>query len=139
MAGVILRALPKRVFDLTNSLTSTTTMLVLAERIDISRYIDCMVALRVHSSNCAVGNSFNFDIYGDGHTDDDPGIHFQTAATLFSSQAITTQTAPVLLTYGGTVRGQYATLVVTGTKTAGGAMTATVSIDLVLRSPDEEA
>lgn len=135
MAGLVIRALPKRLFDFGNAALGSIPQVIVKERIDISQYIDCMVALRVHAATLAAGNSISFDVFGDGLTTEDPGLIFRTSNALFPSSPITSS-GTALLTYGGTVRGQYATLLVSGTKSVAGSITATVSIDLVLRNPD---
>ena len=113
--GSRIRAVPKRLFDFGNAALGSVPGTVLKERIDISQYIDCMVALRVHSANLAAGNSISFDLFGDGLTMEDPALIFRTGSALFASSPITSN-GSALLTYGGTVRGQYATLLVSGTK-----------------------
>lgn len=94
-----------------------------------------MLAVRVHSATLT-GGSITFDLLGDGHSDDDPGIGFATTAPLFAATAIPS-TVGGLVTYGGTVRTQYAKLRVSGNRTSAAALLATVSIDLILRSPSQ--
>jgi hypothetical protein len=135
MAGALIPLVPLRSYDFSNMIVGTTQTLTVVERIDISQYIDCMITLRVHFSS-VISGSINFDLYGDGFTDEDPSLPFRAGSALFSSSAILGSTWPLLLTYGGTVRGHYATLVVTANKTGAGNLKATVSLDAVLRSPD---
>ena len=135
MSGILWKALPKRVFDFSNSFTSLTFTVV--ERIDISQYVDCMLAVRIHTATVSGGASLNFDLIGDGYTSDDPGLLFRTSSAFFSSQTINASTALSFLSYGGTVRGHYAALVATVTKSSASALSVTASIDLILRSPDE--
>jgi hypothetical protein len=139
MAGTILQVVPKRVFDFGGLSTGGTQKLIVEQRIDISQYIDCMVALRVHAANVASGTTINFDVFGDGFTEEDPGVPFMTSSPLVSAQSITGSTgAQTLLTYGSTVRGHYAAVVATVNKVVAGTANATVSLDLVLRCPDDE-
>jgi hypothetical protein len=135
VSGILWKAVPKRVFDFSNSFTSLTFTVI--ERIDISQYIDCMLAVRVHTATVAGGASLNFDLIGDGYTSDDPGLQFRTSSPLITSQAISASTTSSLLSYGGTVHGHYAALVATVTKSSASALSVTASIDLILRSPDE--
>src|SRR5713101_3873802 len=135
MAGVMLKIVPKRVFDFGNiGPTPATQVMTVAERIDISQYIDCMVALRVHAADTS-GGTITFDLLGDGFTNEDPTLVFQTSSPLFSSLSISANNV-VLLPYGGTVRGQYAAIRVSGNRTSANPLNATVSLDLVLRTPD---
>jgi hypothetical protein len=81
------------------------------------------------------GQSISFNVVGDGYTEDDPGLSFLTSSPLFSTASIAGATG--LYIYGGTIHGHYIALVVVANKNGGTTMSATVSIDLVLRSPDD--
>jgi len=131
--GALIRVLPKRVFDFSNLIVGTTMVFDVLERIDLSSAIDCMVAVRVHAATLS-GGSITFDLVGDGHSEEDPGVGFATASPLFTATAI--PAAVGLATYGGTVRTEFAKLLVSGNRTSASALLATVSIDLALRSPD---
>jgi hypothetical protein len=135
MAGKLIQILPKRAYDFSTMRLGTSQRIVLAEHIDISEYIDCIVAARINSITAGGSNTISLDIYGDGYTDDDPSLSFLTAAPLFSSVLLTT--APFLVTYGGTIRGHYASAIMTATRGQMGALKITMSADLVLRCPDD--
>jgi hypothetical protein len=137
MAGIKIQLLPKRVFDFANLAVGGTQKMALVERIDVSQYTNAVVALQVHNDGITAGNSITFDLVGDGFTDDEPGLIFRTASPLFTSTSLTFSDSPRVFTYGGTARGHYAALVVTANKAVAGFITATVSIDLILRSPDD--
>src|SRR4029450_5261271 len=110
---------PKRKFIFTGIAVGSTQVITIAERIDISRYADCMVAMRKHV--CALtGGPITFDLYGDGHSEDQPGLTFRTATPFFASLPVPgfPFNSPQLRTYGGTVRGHYAALHVTATRTS---------------------
>jgi hypothetical protein len=132
--GKLIRALPKSTFDFSNVPVGTTQLLDVVERIEVSSAIDCMVAVRVHGATLT-GGSITFDLLGDGHSEEEPGLGFATASPLFTAIAI--PPAVGLVTYGGTVRTEYAKLRVSGNRSSAAALLATVSIDLVLRSPDD--
>ena len=132
--GGLIRALPKRTFDFSNLQVGTTQLLDVLERIDLTSGIDCMVAVRVHSATLT-GGSITFDLIGDGHSEEDPGLGFATASPLFTATAI--PAAVGLVTYGGTVRTEFAKLRVSGNRSSAAALLATVSIDLILRSPSD--
>jgi len=138
MAGLLVNAVPKRVVDFSSFFTGFNSQYTLLERIDISQYVDCMVGLRIHAINIASGSVINFDVYGDGYTDDDPGLIFRSGSPLFTSPAIGAGfPAPAFFTYGGTVHGHYLSVVANAGKFVAGACSATISIDLALRSPDD--
>jgi len=134
MAGKLIPVLPKRTYDFSNLRVGTVQQIVVAERVDISRYIDCVVAARVNSVTVAGSNSIKLDVYADGHTGEEPGLQFGAAAPFFSSVSLSI--APFLVTYGGSVRGDYATVVLTATRGQVGTFNITLSADLVLRCPN---
>jgi hypothetical protein len=132
MAGKLIPILPKRTFTFKGT-TPSTRQIVLVERIDVSQYIDCMVAARAHESFLD-GSAF-IDVYGEGYTDEDPSLQFRTSAPLFSAGSLTLY--PFLIPYGGTVHGQYITLVLNVNKGTNVSSALTVSVDLILRSPND--
>jgi len=135
MAGILIPILPKRAFDFSSISTGTLHYFVLVERIDISQYIDGILAVRVHSVTLGAVDSFHLYLFGDGHTGQDPSMDFVTASTLFDCSAYLSS-APGLFTYGGTVLGQLARLVLVAYHNAAGTFSITLSADLILRSPD---
>jgi hypothetical protein len=143
MAGALISILPKRVFDFSNVGSGSTLKYTIAERIDISQYADAVVILRVHSA-VASGGSIAFELYGDGFTPEDPGMKFVTSGTLASigTTIVSSVVPPVLQTFGNAVgttnvSGRYALFRVTGARNGTNtSLTATVSADLLLRSPD---
>jgi hypothetical protein len=138
MSGLLLPLLNKRVFDFSNNALGTTQIVVIAERVDISRYIDCMAALRIHDGDMT-GGFVRFRVYGDGFTEQDPTQTFLTTSLLFTSVILSSPPYPVLMAFGGSARGQYAQIQVSGVKNLAGPLFVTISVDLVLRSPDEIA
>lgn len=136
MAGSLQRILPLRVFDFASLPVGSTQTLAIAQRIDISQYIDAMLAVRVHSpSNISVG-TLSFDLFGDGFTTDDPGLIFRTTAPLFSSTSLPAVSGSTFTQYGGTVRGTYADLILSVTRSNVGTLRLVASVDLILRTPD---
>jgi hypothetical protein len=135
MAGTLIKLVQKRVFDFSNSVSATSPSLALVERIDISQFIDCMLAVRIHAATVTTGQ-ISFDLVGDGYTEDDPSLLFRTTP-LFTSTAISASGIN-FVTYGGTIMGHYAALVANVTKTVAGTLAVTASIDAVLRSPDDD-
>lgn len=139
MSGISLPLLPKRVFDFGSLATGSTQTLRLVDRIDISQYVEGVLEVRVHAG-VLTGGQVTFDLLGDGYTDEDPGSQFITGFPLFSSVALSFAVqAPQLTTYGGTLRGHYASLRVTGLRLSAAALNATVSLSLILRCPNDRA
>jgi hypothetical protein len=136
MAGRLISILPKSVYDFSGSTVGSIQKLVLAERVDISQYIDCVLAVRVHSLTQGGSNNLLLDVFGDGYTDDDPSLTFVATAAFFPSSFL--NTAPGLVTYGGTARGHFARLILTAVHGTAGIFSITLSADLVLRSPDSQ-
>jgi hypothetical protein len=133
MAGLLIPILKKRTYVFTGLAAGTSQRIAVAERIDVSQYIDCMVAVRTHVS--ALDAGVTLDVYGDGHTEDDPGLSFLTSTPLFVAQSLTIE--KFTLAYGGTVRGQYISLFLNVNKATSGFSMLTISADIVLRSPDD--
>ena|SRR5258706_14644986 len=132
MAGSLLKVLPKRIFDFGHLVVGQTQSLYLAERIDISQYNDGMAALRVHAITLT-GGTISLTIHGDGYTDEDPGLIFRSTISASGSLG---STAPALVTWGATIRGNYMAIDITGNRTSAAALSATLSLDLILRTPD---
>jgi hypothetical protein len=126
-----------RQYDCSGLAVGTSQQITVAERIDVSEFIDCMLVVRVHSVALAASNSMVVDVYGDGHSEEDSGLQFVTSSPLFTSQALSALTTPYMLSYGGTVRGEFVSVVLTATKVSASSCRATISVDLILRSPDE--
>jgi hypothetical protein len=136
MAGRLIPILPKRVFDFTGVAVGATQQIVLAERVDVSEFIDCMLV--VHSFSVPAFVTMNIDVYGDGFTQEEPNMLFRTSAPLFASTTI--NSATYIFPYGGTVRGQFVTLVLSANRSApGGGSTWTAAAHMILRSPDNVA
>lgn len=138
MAGTLWKAVPKRVFDFTNSVTPSSFLFTVVERIDISQYIDCMLAVRIHTATISGGATLSFDLIGDGYTTDDPSLLFRMPSPAIASQTISASGSGVLLSYGGTLHGHYAALVANVAKPSAGSLAITASIDMVFRSPDDD-
>ena len=138
MAGVVLNVLPKRIFDFGNYSSGRSRCFAIAERIDISQYIDTVLIVRVHALSIADG-TITFSVLPDGFSEEDPGVEFLDDTELFAPVTLTSATpAPTLLVHGGIASGQYASIIIKGLQgTSLAALTATVSLDLWLRSPED--
>lgn len=138
MSGIVVDLVPKRVFSFDTLSVGQSQAITVLERIDVSQFTDGTVVLRVHTAS-ASGGTITFDLLAEGETDDDPALSFLGASPFFTAPPIDSTfnaTTPTMRAYGGTVRGHYATLRVTGSRTGASALNATVSVALSLRSPD---
>jgi hypothetical protein len=104
------------------------------ERIDVSQFIDAVLVLRTHAANLT-GGVIQVFLSADGFTEDDPDLIFVPATPLISLNV--TSPAPQLSTQLTTIRGHYATLGILGQRNSANPLSATVSVDLVLRNPDD--
>jgi hypothetical protein len=137
MAGTLLNVLPKQVLDFGNIGVGTNQYLVLAERIDISQYIDVVLVLRVHAMSCGAASVMTFFVFPDGWCDEDPTINFISPFQVFTPAGVGgSDVFPTLRSFGGSVSGHYVALVVQGLRGDAGPLSASVSVDLCLRSPD---
>jgi hypothetical protein len=145
MAGLLINLVPKRVFDFGPLITGQVQSLVLAERINILQYCDGILVVRVHSVSLDGGN-MALQLLPDGYTSRDPQI-FQGAAGSYYSPGIIISGGPSFFagmvlcgaSVAGQLHGEYAMLVIQAARTIDppAPVTATLSIDLVLRSPDD--
>lgn len=141
MAGKIIPLVPKRLFSFDSLELSVPFTTILAEHIDISQYCEGFLLTRVHSANMA-GGYMTLELHPDGYTPQDPTRSFQTDLQYFSATTYIDHTsAPgMLLAYGGAegcFLGQYALLQLAVTRMSPGPVTAALSVDLLLRTPDD--
>ena len=134
MAGVVLPVLQKRVFDFGHIPVGSAMVVTVAEHLDISQYTDCVLEVRTHESTLS-GGQIAVDLFGDGFTKDDPSLTFLTQSALISE--ITAPDAVGLKTSAGTAFGHFATLVIRGVRTSISPLNAALSVDLILRTPDD--
>jgi hypothetical protein len=142
MSGVLVNILPKRTFDFSNVASGSSQKYTIAERIDISQYVDATLILRIHSA-VASGGTIAFEVYGDGFTAEDPSLKFATPVALAAvgTTISSTVVAPALQTAGNStgvnLSGRFALFRVTASRTSASNLNATVSADLLLKSPDD--
>jgi hypothetical protein len=134
MAGIVQTILPKRLFDFGNLAVSATQTLVVLERIDISQYDDAILVVRTHDASLAGGTISAF-LVTDGWCDEDPAISFIGSSAI--AGPVTIAAGPSLGISGASIFGQFAALIVSGSRSVGSPLSATLSIDLCLRNPDE--
>lgn len=137
MAGKLIRILPKRSYDFAGVAVGTEQDFIIADRIDISQWTECTLAVRTNGGVFGSPNLVALDLYGCGYTSDDPSLDFRTISPLFMGSDGDSAFAQVgLVTYGGKVSGHYAALVMRVIRGATGPFSITMSADLILRSPD---
>ncbi len=145
MAGLLLSILPMRRYDFTSLQNGQSNSRIVAQRIDISQYITGILIVRVHAADCA-GGIIEPELIQDGYTPEDPARTFQEPDPYFSEGTLidSSTVAPVLLAgaTGGpdSFAGEFAALKISGTRTSSNPalrIKATISADLLLRSPDD--
>lgn len=137
MSGLLLNLIPKRTYDFSALISGNSETLFIAERIDASQHSNSSLIVRVHTASCA-GGTITFNTFKDGFTTDDPATKF-FAATGAPPLTINNSTvAPTLLAVtGNAFVGHYVALSIVGSRTTVGSISATVSVDLCLRSADD--
>lgn len=116
------------------SSAAEATSVVLAEQIDVLQYCFGMVLVRVHAASLG-GNDLTVQLQPDGHVAGDSTIYTTDGASYFGQPVGVSGTPGALCTAKNfdKFHGQFAMLVIT----ASGALSATLSIDLLLRSPED--
>lgn len=136
MAGIVIRLVPKRLFDFGTLTPGVPFSMILASRIDVSQYIDAILAVRIHSG-INVPAAMSFTLVQEGFTPDDPTLFFTTPSSFIVQVPLPSGDPwPALATSGSTCRGQYAALTIGSPAGGGGPLNLTASVDLILRSPD---
>jgi len=142
MAGVLQMLIPKRTYDFSSIDVGESQEIIVAEELDISQYIDGILIVRVHSIS-APGGSFQLQLVQDGHTRRDPTVQFRAAPSQYFHAPLTIDSSlspGTVVANGGSLGkflGEYAMLVLTATRTADLALIATISADLLMRTPDD--
>jgi hypothetical protein len=137
MAGARVNILPLTTLDFASFAVGQSVLLPLTAPIDVLQYTGFQTQLRVHAVSIATGNSLVFDLMDDGFVpgSDVPYIgNGNIAGGIVDDQTV----APTMI--HSTVRraaGQFVSLAVVVNRAVAGALTATVSIDVTLLSPDE--
>jgi len=142
MAGKLITILPKRTFDFSGLISGSSMTQVIVEQIDISEYIDGLLIVRVHAVN-SVGGNMSFQLVQDGFSERDPSIIFLAPPSAYFCSAAVVDSTVVpgkVIAGGGNMGGflgEYAALTVTASRVTTGSITASVSADLLMRSPDD--
>jgi hypothetical protein len=136
MAGALINLLPKTAYDFSGIGTGSVPITAIAGPVDVLQYVDAAVIIRVHSISIAPTNSITFGIVDDGFV---PGSDLPYLSSFFivGYSLVSSTGAPALVSVFGPANGQYMTLGLAAQRPAGGALSATVSIDVLLRSSDE--
>jgi hypothetical protein len=138
MSGKLVHVIPKTTFDFTNN---SAGVLPLGDPIDTLEYIEATLILRVHSLTATGSGTFYFRVYRDGWfqgtNQDFLGVVFSGTDVVGNPIVLTQSTvAPTLrLIKVKRVSSRYI-IIGMEPKTAG--LKVSVSVDVCLRSPDEE-
>ncbi len=140
MSGVQLALFPKTTIDMgTLAIAGQGPEVFYALNVNVVRYREAMLLVRMHSKTMPVNSEVQFGAYNSAPTAEDPAIVFRSTTNLISGFKMPAATgAPVLLTnvipttpamFGGNLDFSYRPLYVVG----GGSFVVTMSIDLVLK------
>lgn len=137
MSGLLISVIPKTFFDFGSIALppNATPLIPLSEAIDVLDYVDAMMVVRVHNLAIAgVSNKISLGLYSDGFLDAQTGAMatLPFAAIDFNSFSVPS----TVVVSGGRALGTYVALGISATRQNSGSMTATLSIDVLLRGPD---
>jgi hypothetical protein len=138
MAGVIVPVIPKLTFDFGNFGTGTNVQFPLCNPIDGLDFLDAMLLVRLHSQSIGTGNFLSINLFDDGYIDgaSEAFLGFRVGTSFVT--ILPSTPAPSLLTAfaKSALVGRYVTPLLSVNSSGSGAITATISVDLLLRSPD---
>ena len=140
MAGQRINLVPKRMFDFSSLAMSTQISITLAEQIDVLQYCDAIVVTRVHAASLA-GGDLTVQLQPDGHVDGDSSLYAIQGLSYFGYPITLNSSvnAGAAMVAGNVdpLHGQFAKLIMTASKYTAANLSATLSIDLLLRSPED--
>jgi hypothetical protein len=131
MAGTIISAVRKRLYDFSGVASGTTQEIIVADQIDLLQWTQVAFLLQVHSSNTFNG-TMNVVIFGQSLSMDDPGLDFVDRSLSVSKLIDGTVSAKTyfVIPYLDTVP-PMARVVIQGNKTSVGALlNATISLQV---------
>jgi hypothetical protein len=132
---MVLRVLPKTLYDFLRLKASTPITLHLVSKIDVSVFTEAEWIIRLHAGTIPNPAQLQFNSVFDGYDFADPALVFTTigASTIISS----TNAAPYYTTLNvGSNFGRLLGLDMIATAPAAGAFNATISVDLALKGGD---
>jgi hypothetical protein len=135
MAGQLQTILPKTEFNFKEFAQGTTDPIPMGAPVDALDYPDGVMIIRVHALNFPADNSLIVGLYPDGSLGSDSQFFGNTA--LSSVTLVGGFVVPSLRTFGAVLLSQYVTLGLVVVRTGTSPMTATLSVDIALRSPDD--
>jgi len=136
MTGIKLSVLPKRALDFATLANPSTQEVILADRIELFRWRELLVKVRVHLHTLTAPNIITIFVYAQSWTDEEPGLQF-VASTAAASVAIQSTTpspgeldlvVPTLATNG--IAGM-ARITAIGNRGGGGTMQAQLSMEVI--------
>lgn len=136
MSGRLVRVLPKTTFDFANIANGSSPLIPLGAPVSSLDYADVYLVVYVHSLSVAASNSIVVGIYEDGFLEGN--VQYVPPLNLIGSVSVLpSQTAPRLCTLGNGCRVPYVTAALTAQRAAAGALSATLSVDVMLRGADD--
>lgn len=139
MAGIVIPVLDRTDFNFTNTIAGTMAEMPIAQNIDVSQYTDCQLMVRVHALSISNGSSsIALRVRRVAPTEEDPAQFFRDPTTSWTVTAGTNDAAPRVLnvTVGPNTGGWVSVFLLVTQGSAGTAITATLSADLILKDGD---
>lgn len=135
MAGFRIPVVSKRKVDFTSVSSGGTEDLVLADRVDITRWRSVTLLVAISDQSTSAG-SISILAIPQSWTEEDPGVSFLSTST-FGVVIDGTTPAPAylnssLMMLGNGCMSAMARIVARGTKTGAGALSASVSVELAV-------
>jgi hypothetical protein len=138
MSGYVIPIAEKRFFDFTTLAAPNTQTIVLADRVDVMRWRELTLCVRVHDHSLAGGAGAIFvRASPQSFSREEPGTIFVDTTSIAAEIAIdSTTTQPALLLAPINVTGttncmsDLAYIHVSGTRSAAGPITATISVEI---------
>lgn len=137
MAGKVIRVVPLTNYDWSNIGVGVEVVTFVALHVDVSQFRHATLCVRAHNLNIPGDGSVQVQVVPDGHTQQDPSLHFLDADAMQSVTMTASDVVPHYRTLELTAGriGAMVAVAITATMdtTQSQAMDAKLSVDLVLK------
>jgi len=144
MAGEVFRAVAKTTYDFASMAVGTSLAMPLGEPIDALQYTDAILVVRVHAVTITGTNDIRIGLFPDGFLEGSGVAYFGTlpivTPDIFTVQVLTSLAGlvpPVAVVMGGQAVGPALSVGLQVNRLMAGSLSATVSVDVCMRNPDE--
>jgi hypothetical protein len=133
MSGIVHTILTRRTFTFTNLGNTLTQDVPLMRAVDVTDAKDITLAVRVHSRTFSGGGSIQVIARAISLTSEEPDVDFLSAGSDLATITLNTAAPTLHLASLSTPFGQMVRVLVVGTGATAATITATISIDLIVR------